>query len=170
MAEQLEGSLTITLLDTSSTMYFIKGNNPLTIRLVPGLGCYLYASTDEILEIALNKLGIVQIPQTEIPIHQGDIMTINAKGRRSISTFDDIKLRPQSFYSYWDWCCPTKSNDLDDYLDTVLDYGRRHGIPERELKLLLDAGYSAFDLEELIYDDQMRASCIQDIMADFGVC
>ena len=170
MAELLEGSFTITVLDTRNTVYFIKGNNPLTIRLLPGLGCYLYASTDEILETALGRLGIAQIPQTEIPIHQGDIMTIDALGSRSLSSFDDAKLRPQGFFSCWDWCSPSKRADFDEYLDAVLEYGQRHGVPERELKLLLDAGYSAFDLEELIYDDQARASCIQDIMADFGVC
>ena len=36
--------------------------------------------------------------------------------------------------------------------------------------LLLDAGYDAFDLEQLIYDDDFRRCCVREIMADFGVC
>jgi len=169
MAELLEGSFTITVLDRGNTMYFIRGNNPLTIRLIPSLGCYLYASTDEIMEIALKRLGISSIPQSDIPIKQGDIMAIDAWGRRSVSNFDDTRLRSQGFFSYWDWCDTSKATRSDDYLTTVLEYGLSRGIPEHELSLLLSAGYDAFELEELIYNDQYRASCIQDITADLGV-
>lgn len=34
----------------------------------------------------------------------------------------------------------------------------------------MDAGYDAFDIEQLIYDDEFRETCIREIMADFGVC
>ena len=44
MAELLEGHFTFTVLDQGS-LYFIKGNNPLTIYQFPALGLYLYAST-----------------------------------------------------------------------------------------------------------------------------
>ena len=43
-------------------------------------------------------------------------------------------------------------------------------MPERELRLLIDAGYDALDLEEMIHDDQYREGCIREVMADFGVC
>ena len=43
MAEALDGTYTITVLDAANTMYFVRGNNPLTIRYLPRLGCYLYA-------------------------------------------------------------------------------------------------------------------------------
>ena len=49
MAEALRGTYTLTVLDGDNTLYFVRGNNPLAIRLYPRLGCYLYASTDEIL-------------------------------------------------------------------------------------------------------------------------
>lgn len=41
MAEQLEGSFTLTVLDVENTLYLIRGNNPLSVRLFPSLGCYL---------------------------------------------------------------------------------------------------------------------------------
>lgn len=169
MAELLEGSFTITVLDMKNTMYFIKGNNPLSIRLFPDLGCYLYASTDEILDMALSRLGLSTISQTDIPINQGDIMVIDAKGRRTMARFDDANLQPQRYFFYRDWCRPTTSTDSDDYLEAVLEYGQRHGVSEQELKLLMDAGYDVLDLEELIHDAQSRENCIQEIMADFGV-
>lgn len=56
-----------------------------------------------------------------------------------------------------------------NYLETVLEFGKRQGVPERELRMLVDAGYDALDLEELIHDNQFRENCVQKIMADFGV-
>ena len=47
--------------------------------------------------------------------------------------------------------------------------GKRHGVSARELRLPIDAGYDAMDLEELIHDDHYRENRIREIMADFGV-
>ena len=140
----------------------------MTIRFLPQLGCYLYASTDEILDMALYNLRLSELSQTNIPITQGDIMVIDAKGRRTVTRFNDTHLyRPQYFYN-WGWCSPTAQTD-PDYLETVLEYGKYHGVPEKELWLLINAGYDALDLEALIYDAQYRENCIREIMADFGV-
>lgn len=172
VAEALDGSFTITVLDAQNTLYLVRGNNPLTIRYLPRLGCYLYASTDEILNMALNALGLSKLRQTDIAIAQGDIMRIDAMGRRTTSRFDDVKLRPQRYLFGWDQWERTEapSKGPDDYMETVLEYGQRRGVPERELRLLIDAGYDAFDLEQLIYDHELRESCIREIVADFGVC
>ena len=170
MAEQLEGSFTITVLDAENTLYLVRGNNPLTIRLYPRLGCYLYASTDEILDMALAALGLSGLASTDIPIGQGDIMAVNARGQRTVTRFDDTKLRPQQYFFDWGWYKPVRRPERDDYMEAVIEYAKRRGVPEGELRLLLDAGYDALDLEEMIYDDQFRAYCLREIMADFGVC
>ncbi|MBD5117562.1 MAG: hypothetical protein HDT37_00285 [Clostridiales bacterium] len=169
MAEAMDGTFTITVLDANDTLYLVKGNNPLVIRLFPGLGCYLYASTGEILDIALDGLGWSQQAQTGIPITRGDIMAIDAQGRRTITQFDDVRLRTPEYFCGWGWPCRTAPDEPDDYLETVLDYGKHHGVPEWELQLLLDAGYDAFDIEQLIFDNPFRESCVREIMADFGV-
>ena len=168
-AELLEGSFTITVLDAKNTMYLIRGNNPLTIRLFPELGCYLYASTGEILEIALTRLGLSKAVQADIPIKQGDIMTVNAKGERSLTHFNNTSIQAQRYFSNWNWYEPAIADEPDDYLQMVLEYGQRHGVPERELRLLLDSGYDVFDVEQLIHDGQSRRICIQEIMAGYGV-
>lgn len=169
MTEALDGSFTITILSADNTLYLIRGNNPLTIRLFPKLGCYLYASTNEILDLALAGLGLSELRQTEIPVSQGGIIAVDSKGRYTRSHFNDTKLRSQQHFFNWDWHKPVHEPEYDDYLETVLEYGRRHGVTDQELHLLINAGYDAFDLEQLIFDDQFRASCVQEIMADFGV-
>ena len=49
---------------------------------------------------------------------------------------------------------------------TRLGYAISQGIPERELRLLVEAGYDAFDLEELLSDPFLRRSCVQEILCD----
>lgn len=167
MAEALDGTFTITVLDAANTMYLVRGNNPLAIRLLPRLGYYLYASTREILDMALAALGLSELAYTNIPITQGDIMTIDARGRRTVNRFDDARLWTPRYFCDWGW--HDHIAEYHDYLETVLEYGRRQGVPERELRLLVNAGYDALDLEEMIHDDQFRENCIREIMADFGV-
>ena len=55
MAEQLEGTFTITALSQQDDLFFVKGNNPLCIFHFPQQGIYIYASTEEILQKALNR-------------------------------------------------------------------------------------------------------------------
>ena len=173
MAETLDGSFTITVLDGDNNLYLIKGNNPLALYLFPSLGIYLYASTKEILDNALAKLKLSQEPKAEIAIHQGDITKINSRGKRSLSRFDDAKLCMRDYCRYYglaDWYWPTASEKEEEssYLEEVVSYGMSHGIPERELRLLIDAGYDALDLEELIYDPELRKVCLRDILCGYG--
>ena len=148
-----------------------KNCDPFCLFYLPYLGCYFYASTDEILNIALDALGLSKLCQTDIPITQGDIMEIDARGRRTTTRFDDAKLRPQRYFFGWgQWGRAVEPpRELDDYMETVLEYGQRHGVPEAELRLLMDAGYDAFDIEQLIYDHGSRESCIREIIDDLGV-
>lgn len=169
MAEALQGTFTITVLDAANTLYFVRGDNPLAIRLFPQLGCYLYASTEEILNMVLAALGLSGLAYTDIPSGQGDILSIDAGGRRANARFDDAKLRPQRYFFDWGWHKPAGKPERDDYLETVIEYGKRRGVPEGELRLLMDAGYDALDLEEMIYDDHFRAYCLREITEEFGV-
>lgn len=174
MAEALDGTFTITVLDSRDNLYFVKGNNPLTIYLIPCLGCYVYASTKEILETALQELGLASVPKTAIAISQGDIMQIDRTGRRIVSRFDDTKLSFLDYYGgFGGWRRPIQTSRIckeDSYLEEVVQYGLSRGVPEAELHLLIEAGYDALDLEELLYDPVLRQSCVQEIVCDLGVC
>lgn len=174
MAEKLEGSFTITVLDSENNLYFVKGNNPLTVYLIPSLSCYAYASTKEILDEALGKVGLGAVPKVIIPINQGDIMQIDKEGKRTVTKFDDSRIAMRDYYSgFGRWCSPfciAPSKGEDSYLEEVIDFGKRMGVPETEQRLLVDFGFDALELEELIYDDQYRELCVREIMCDFGVC
>lgn len=171
MAEDLEGSFTITVLDDKNSLYFVRGNNPLAIWQFPSLGVYLYASTEEILRTAVSKLGISTKDKIDVPTRQGDILEIDSAGERTLSRFNDRKLAEwQNPWRYGWGGGLTEDTETESYLDQLVDFGLRMGVPEPELHLLLDAGYDAFDMEELLYDPTLRRSCVQEILCDWGVC
>lgn len=169
MAEALHGSFTITVLDGENNLYLVKGNNPLTIYLFPQRGFYLYASTAEILDLALKALGLQKVFCVSIKVSQGEIMKIDAAGKRTVSKFDDAALWMCDYYSrpYWTSSASSKKKFSEDsYMDEVIQYGLSRGVPESELNLLLDAGYDAFDIEELLFDPELRQCCIDEITGD----
>lgn len=171
MAEQLEGSFTITVLDKNNSLYLIKGNNPLTLYLFPKRGFYLYASTTEILELALAELGMVDELFANIPIKQGDVMQIRPDGNRTVERFNDAKLtlhKCYGGYGYYDWLFATnkRTAEEDSYLEEVIRYGVSRGIPEKDLRRLVDYGYDAFDIEELLFEPELRQCCLNEITCD----
>ena len=150
MAELLEGHFTFTVLDQNNSLYFIKGNNPLTIYKFPTLGLYLYASTSEILDHALIVLGMedeYQIIQPE----QGEIVQIDRFGRRSITKFNTGKID-------WDWPCtrwdfpvwPT-SAVRGDYIKTLKRIANIYGYDDDFVDELLAEGFSTDEIEDFIY-------------------
>ena len=160
MAEALDGSFTITILDAKNNLYLIKGNNPLTVLLLPGLGCYLYASTEEILNTALEALGMTDVNAVDIRIDPGDIMRIDAKGQRSVTHFDDSKLY-HSQYTFWPYCGGSCSDqilaNLDPfdqmYLDDLKSVAACYGYTPESIDRLLRQGFLPEDIEELLYEN-----------------
>ena len=150
MAELLEGHFTFTVLDQSNSLYFIKGNNPLTVYQFPTLGLYLYASTAEILDHALIVLGMNQDYQVIQP-EQGEIVQIDRFGRRSITKFNTGKID-------WDWPCtrwdfpvwPT-SAVRDNYIETLKRIANLYGYDNDFVDELLAEGFSTDEIEDFIY-------------------
>lgn len=161
MAEQLEGHFTFTVLDQENNLYFIKGNNPLTIYHYPEVGLYLYASTTEVLELAIGGLGIQSWRKEILQPKQGVILRIDRRGRTSTSKFDDIRLHqfPRWFFDY-DPYDPFEQDQ--EYWEMLEEIAPSLGVPEDELRMLAEAGYSAFDAEELLYDDYQRGRCLEE--------
>lgn len=160
MAEALNGSFTITILDAQNNLYLVKGNNPLTILLLPDLGCYLYASTEEILNDALGTLSMADVNAANIKIGQGDIMRINAKGQRSVTHFDDSKLY-HSQYTFWPCCGGSYADrimtDLDPfdqmYLDDLKSVAGYYGYTPESIDRLIWQGFLPEDIEELLHEN-----------------
>ena len=88
MAEQLEGTFTITALSQQDELFFIKGNNPVCIFHFPQQGIYIYASTEEILQKALNRTKLRLGKMERVRIYSGEILSINAQGKVSRDELD----------------------------------------------------------------------------------
>ena len=92
MAEQLDGSFTITVIDNANNLYIVKGDNPMCIYHYPKAGVYIYASTERILQTALRELRLDLGEFEKIPIVCGDIMRIDIDGDHITAGFDAEKL------------------------------------------------------------------------------
>ena len=150
MAELLEGHFTFTVLDQSNSLYFIKGNNPLTVYQFPTLGLYLYASTAEILDHALIVLGMNQDYQVIQP-EQGEIVQIDRFGRRSITKFNTGKIDWDWPYTRWDFPVWPTSAVQGDYIKTLKRIANIYGYDNDFVDELLAEGFSTDEIEDFIY-------------------
>ena len=97
MAEELEGSFTFTVLTDRNSLFFLKGNNPLSLWYFPESGVYLYASTEEILTRAAARAGL-RGKKEKVLISQGQILEIDSSGQRIWGRFDDSRLNQGLFW------------------------------------------------------------------------
>ena len=121
MAEELEGSFTITVLTDQDELYFVKGNNPLTIYHFPQCGLYVYASTEDILRKGLKNSRLNLGKWEPVRIYTGEILKIDASGKISRSEFNDEKLYYASYPNWHDWL---------QYQSTCRPYGFEEAFPE----------------------------------------
>ena len=97
MAEELEGSFTFTVLTDQNSLFFLKGNNPLSLWYFPESRVYLYASTEEILTRAAARAGL-RGKKEKVLISQGQILEIDSAGQRSWGQFDASRLDQGLFW------------------------------------------------------------------------
>ena len=85
MAEKVLGSFCFTILGKNNEFYIVKGDNPMAVYDFGGF--YIYASTNEILNKALIKIGI-KAPYDEIKLSCGDMLKIDERGEIEKGSFD----------------------------------------------------------------------------------
>lgn len=152
MAEQVEGSFVFTALDTQDNCYFVKGDNPLCLLHFPRHGFYLYASTEEILQKAMKRLGLSKLHGEKIQLLCGDILCIDRNGSMTQSTFE-----PESFYSTWflhrSFAPATKhATDAETrYITELKGVAAYFGYAPEDIDALLADGFLPEELEELFY-------------------
>lgn len=162
MAELVNGSFVFTILRNDNTLFLVKGNNPLTLYHFPKLGIYMYASTKSILDNALQKIGL-RDKYSEIEVIEGEILKIASNGKRSRTTFA-MQDYTYSVFSPYNW------NDLNWYETEeqeafLLEYCRMFGVPDKDVYLLLDYGFSADEIEEML----MNPNLLKDALAEISV-
>ena len=157
MAEAVEGSFSFTVIDHNDTLYFVKGDSPLSVIHFDKMGLYVYASTDEILWRALVDSGF--IPQIkrgeykEIPLQEGQILSIDRNGKTEYSTFEfqDYYYSPK----WWNACNSTSCvacADDEDYIENVKFMASYMGYGEEIVDRLLKQGFTVDDIENYLFE------------------
>ena len=161
-AELVKGSFVFTILRNDNTLFLVKGNNPLTIYHFPKIGIYVYASTKSILDNALQQVNLSD-KCCEIDVSEGEILEIASSGKLSKTTFA-MQNYTHSVVSPYNW------DDLNWYEteeqeECLLECCRMFGVPEEDVYLMLDYGFSADEIEEML----MNPNLLEDALAEISV-
>lgn len=155
MAEELEGSFTITLLSDQDELYIAKGNNPIAIYHFPESQLYVYASTEDILKKALSKASLPLGKIEKINMYTGELLRIDKQGRITRSHFDDSKLyyHVTSPWAHWGGYDPVKRPYADDsdYVDDLKAVAVYFGLFSEDIDALIEDGMTPDEIEELLY-------------------
>ncbi|MDD6375660.1 MAG: class II glutamine amidotransferase [Ruminococcus sp.] len=162
MAELVNGSFVFTILRNDNTLFLVKGNNPLTLYHFPALELYVYASTKTILDNALQQVNLSD-KCCEIDVSEGEIVEIAANGKHSKTTFA-IKDYTHSVFSPYNWD-NLNWYETEEQEEFLLEYCRMFGVSEEDVYLLLDYGFSADEIEEML----MNTNLLEDALAEISV-
>ena len=150
VAETVEGSFVFTVLDEGDRLYLIKGDNPMAVFHYPGLGLYVYASTQEILRRGVGRTWLARERCRELPVSDGEILRFDPQGmvlaERFAMTYPVCRL--------WHSCTggDTRSYQPDrTYLPTLKNIASALGYDPEDIDELLAAGYSTDEIEEELY-------------------
>ena len=150
MAESVQGSFCFTTLDENNTLYIVKGSNPMCLLHFVELGLYVYASTESILKKALRKIDLHKYPFEALHVEEGMILKIDCHGSLTCSTFDV----QESFQicKWSDWYDELEEEYYTQQEELLLEMCGCYGVSEEDVLLLLDYGYSADEIEEMLCD------------------
>lgn len=157
MAESVEGSFVFTILRNDNTLFLVKGNNPLTIYHFPKIGIYVYASTKSILDNALQQVNLSD-KCCEIDVSEGEILEIASNGKLSKTIFA-MQDYTHSVFNPYNWY------ETEEQEEFLLEYCRMFGVSEEDVYLLLDYGFSADEIEEML----MNPNLLEDALAEISV-
>lgn len=170
MAETVQGNFTFTVRDEENSLYIIKGSNPMYLLHFEMLGLYVYASTESIIKNTLRKIGMLNFPNVKIKTAHGDIIKIDKNGTITRSEFEGKEdFRYASFMRCYD-------NWEDDYYNQheqlLLEMCSCYCVDEDDIIMLLDYGYSADEIEDMLCDytlitDTVRAVKGEEEYEDF---
>ncbi len=170
MAEMVQGNFTFTVLDEENSLYIIKGSNPMCLLHFEMLGLYVYASTEFIMKNALKKVGMLNFPYTKIETVHGDIIRIDNNGFITRSEFENKEdFRYASFMRYYDdW----EDDYYNQHEQLLLEMCNCYGVDEDDVMMLLDYGYDASEIEDMLCDysritDTIKAVKCQEDYDDF---
>lgn len=146
MAESISGSFAFSILDSSDTLWLIRGDSPLLLVHLPKYRLYVYASTDEILYKSLVDTKLFNEIKTgsfeEITVRPGDILRILPNGKILTDTFS---YTDYSNFHWWDYSLK------DDYIEDLKSVAAYQGFSPEVVDALLDEGFMPEEIEDYIY-------------------
>ena len=161
MAEVVQGSFTFSVLDENNSMYLIKGSNPLCLLHFKSLGLYVYASTDSIMKAALRRLGFNKYASDKIDVTEGDIIKIDKNGYITRSQFTSAP--SYANYSRCKWWYGDYEDYYSTYEETLVEMAHCFGVDEDDVILLLDYGYTADEVADLMMDTGMFQETVKEL-------
>ncbi len=153
MAEDVQGNFTFTILDQYNNICFVKGSSLMFLIYFEKLGLFAYASTESIMLKAMKKSGLNGYRYSRILLSEGDILSIDRNGKTELSAFETFSF--QNDFRYLD--------GYDSHEELLLEMCGCFGVPEDDIIQLLDYGYTADDIEEMLMDSEMLEETISDI-------
>lgn len=167
LAEQLEGTFTLTILDKQDNLYFLRGNNPLCLVEFPHLGLFVYASTSEILQNAIARLDFLQTqPFSRVWLDEGEILHLSADGQMTTRSFDTRRLQ-SLLYAPWGWQSSrgAKRTLSEDLFHTACNLG----FEEEDVLILQGCGYCSDEIEDLLQDPELFRAALQESYYEYSV-
>lgn len=156
-AEQVRGSFTFTVLDSTNSLYIIKGDNPFHLIHFPTLGLYVYTSTREIMNAAFRQMP-VKFPQYEvIALAEGELLMIKPDGtikRNHFTMHDDFSYFGRWYGSSlcnWEKTLPTSCSDDRDYM-ILIELSGYYGVDPEDIRYMREMGYSYDEIESFLCD------------------
>ena len=148
MAEKVKGSFVFTVLDDDNSIWFVKGDNPLSIFYYDGF--LIYASTTEILNKSIKHLKLGKPKKIYTP-SEGDILHINSSGQIESSFFTPDFSGLFYNYNLYDFGMCYSTNSYDELISVASSMG----ISPDEIMALMDYGCERDEIEELLYDPSL---------------
>ena len=162
MAEDVEGNFTFTVLDENNSLYIVKGSSPMFLIHFEALGLYVYASTESIMMNALKKVGIHKFSFSKIKTIDGDIIRIDSKGivtRSEFESYNNFKYNSwYDVYDYYDY--------YNEHEQLLLKMCKCYGVDEDDIMLLLDYGYTAEEIENMLCDYDLITDTVKTIRGE----
>ncbi len=157
MSETVSGSFCFSILTDKNEVYLVKGSNPLAIYDCDGY--YVYASTSDILDKTLKKMRIKK--KEKVEIKSGEILKISADGTIERGSFNNDDY-DYPYYPYRGKYFDYGFDDDENELDALIMYAGYFGIDESDIMILIDLGYDAMEIEELMYDPVMLKEIVSE--------
>ena len=168
MAESVQGSFCFTALDENNTLYIVKGSNPMCLLHFAELGLYIYASTESILKKALQKTGSHKYSFEVLNVEEGTILKIDRYGFLTCSTFE---VQENFRFGKWvEWYDELEEEYYTQQEELLLEMCSCYGVTEEDVLLLLDYGYSADEIEEMLCDSNLLLETICAVRCEEEFC